>query len=80
MQVPRPDDIQTVKRDSVVLLDEASSFEAKDPPVWSRKGLPFEMSRRARNGLRGHLKSQDYSLDPETFSLPFGVGPSCSCM
>lgn len=74
MKVARPHDIQTAEKDSSVQPDEANSFEVTDPPVWSRKGLPFEVTRRARSGLRVHLRTQDYSLDPETFSLPFGVG------
>lgn len=74
------DDTQAVRKDSIVQPHEVSFTEQKDPPVWSRKGLPFEVNRRAQSGLYVHLKSQDYSLDPETFSLPFGVGRSFSCM
>lgn len=72
MKVPGPDDIQNVGINSLIRPDEVSSIEAKDPPVWSRKGLPFEVNR-PRSGLRVHANSQDYRLDPDTFSLPFGV-------
>ncbi|KAL9074241.1 MAG: hypothetical protein Q9161_002435 [Pseudevernia consocians] len=71
-QVSGPDDVQTALKDSLVQQDEVSSIEANGSPVWSRKGLPFEEKRRVRSGLSVHLKSQEYSLDPETFSLPFG--------
>lgn len=80
MKVLGPDDIKAVRKDSLVQTDEVSSIEAKEPPVWSRKGLPFEENRRARSGLRVHLRYQNYSLDPETLSLPYGVGRSCCCM
>ena len=78
MKVSQPDDNQTVKKGSRVQSEEVSSIEAKEAPVWSRKGLPLEVNRQTRSGLRVHLKSPDDSLDPETFSLPFGVGLS-SC-
>ena len=55
------DDVRTVGKDSLKQPDELHSMEAADPPVWSRKGPPFDMNRR------------DHSLDPQTFSLPFGV-------
>ncbi|KAF6221379.1 hypothetical protein HO133_002234 [Letharia lupina] len=58
MKVLGPDDIKVVRKDSLVQPDEVSSIEAKEPPVWSRKGLPFEENRRARSGLRVHLRSQ----------------------
>lgn len=70
--------IQSAGRRSLAQPDEVSSIDAKNPPVWSRQGLPFEVNRRGRSGSNGHLQSLDYSLDPETFSLPFGVGGS-SC-
>ena len=69
-----------IRKDSRVQLGEVSSTEAKDPPVWSRKGLPFEVNRQARSGLRVYEKPQDDSLDPETFSLPFGVCRNIRCM
>lgn len=69
-----PSSIQPIKQDSLVQPNGISSAEAKTPPVWSRQGLPFEVSRRLRSGLSGRLQSPDYSLDPEKFSLPFGVG------
>ena len=55
------DDVRTVRKDSLEKPDEVSSIEPTDPPVWSRKGPPFELNRR------------DHSLDPQTFSLPYGV-------
>lgn len=61
MNVLGLDDIQTVGKDSVKQPDELYSMEAADPPMWSRKGPPFDLNRR------------DHSLDPQTFSLPFGV-------
>ena len=67
MNVLGPDDVRTIRNDSLEQPDEVSSIEATDPPIWSRKGPPFEFNRRDRN------------LDPETFSLPFGVGRSPSC-
>ena len=79
-QISGPDDVQTALKDSLVQQDEVSSIEADGSPVWSRKGLPFEEKRRVRSGLSVHLKSQEYSLDPETFSLPFGVRRSSCCM
>ena len=67
MKILGPDDVRTVREDSFEQPGEVSSIEATDPPVWSRKGPPFELNRR------------DHSLDPEIFSLPFGVGrSSCS--
>lgn len=78
-KISEPDDLQSSTKESLVQQDEVSSSEAKDPPVWSRKGLPFEVKRRVRNGLSVHLKSQDYSLDPDKFSLPLGVGRSSRC-
>ena len=72
-------DLQTATKESLVQQDEVSSSEARDPPMWSRKGLPFEVKRRVRNGLSVPLKSQDYSLDPDKFSLPLGVGRCCRC-
>lgn len=80
MQVPaegnatRPDDTRSVRQDSLAQPDKVSIIKEKDPPVWARKGLPFELSRRARSGLPIHLNRREYSLDPDTFSLPFGVG------
>ena len=68
MKVLGPDDVRIIRRDSLEQLDEVSSIEATDPPIWSRKGPPFELNRR------------DHNLDPETFSLPFGVGRRPSCM
>ena len=76
VKVSGEDDIQVVEKDGLIQRDELDSIVATDPPVWSRKGLPFEVNRRARSGLSVHLNTQDYSLDPETFSLPFGVGHS----
>ncbi len=64
----RPEDVQTLGEYSLVHPDEVSSNEATGPPIWSRKGLPF-----AKNG-------RDDRLDPETFSLPFGVGRSPCCV
>ena len=55
------DDVRTVGKDSLQQPDEVSSMKVTDPPVWSRKGPPFDLNRR------------DHSLDPQTFSLPFGV-------
>lgn len=72
----RPDDTKSMIKDSLVKPDEVSFIKENDPPVWVRKGLPFELSRRARSGLPVHLNFQEYSLDPDTFSLPFGVGRS----
>lgn len=80
MKVSEQDDIQIVRKDGLVQPDDASSIETNNPPLWSRKGLPFEVKRRAQRGMRVHPESQDYSLDPETFSLPFGVGRSFCCM
>ena len=77
-KVSGPDNIQPVRENSFVQSADGSSVDIKDPPVWSRKGLPFEMNHLAGSGLRVHLTPQEYSLDPETFSLPFGVGRS-SC-
>lgn len=74
----RPDDTRNVRKDGLVQQDEVNIIKEKDPPVWARKGLPFELSRRARSGLPVHLNCQEYSLDPDTFSLPFGVGRSPS--
>ena len=79
MNTGRPDCTQTVRNDSLVQSDVFKFIEEKDPPVWTRKGLPFELSRRARSGLPVHLNCQEYSLDPDTFSLPFGVG-CCRCL
>lgn len=76
MNAERPDNIQTMRKDSLVQQNDVSFIEEEDPPVWTRKGLPFELSRRARSGLPVHLNFQEYSLDPDTFSLPFGVGRS----
>lgn len=81
MKVSKADDIQTVRKDGLVQPDNVSSIETKDPPLlWSRKGLPFEVKRRAQSGMRVHLNTQDYSLDPQTFSLPFGVGHNSYCV
>lgn len=74
MKAPRPDDFQNVGRDSLVRPDSVSFDDAKDPPVWSRRGLPFEANRRVRSGLHVHVGNPEYNLDPHTFSLPFGVG------
>ena len=68
IKVLGPDEVRTARKDSLEQGDEVSSIEATGPPVWSRKGLPF--------GLSG----KDHHLDPETFSLPFGVGRSPCCM
>ena len=68
MRVLTTDDVRTVRNDGLEQPDEVSSIEGTDPPVWSRKGPPFELNRR------------DHSLDPGTFSLPFGVGHSSGCM
>ena len=65
MQVPantnaaRPDDTQTMTKDSLVEPNDVSFIKEKDPPVWTRKGLPFELSRRARSG--------SYFSSPYTF-------------
>lgn len=64
MKILGSDNVRTVGKDSFEQPSELSSIEATGPPVWSRKGSPFELNRR------------DHSLDPETFSLPFGVGRS----
>ena len=79
-QIPANMKISGLEKDSLVQPDDINAIEAKDPPVWSRKGLPFEENRRARGGQRVHLSFPDYSLDPETFSLPFGVGRNCCCL
>ena len=70
----RPGDTRNVRQDSLVQPDGVTIIEEKYPPVWTRKGLPFELNRRAQSGLPVHLNGQEYSLDPDTFSLPFGVG------
>ena len=74
MKAPRPDDVQDVGLDSLIRPDGVSSNDAKDPPVWSRRGLPFEANRRVRSGLHVPAGNPEYNLDPHTFSLPFGVG------
>ena len=79
-KVSKPEDIQPVRKNGLVQPDNVSSIETKDPPLWSRKGLPFEVKHRAQSGMPVHLNTQDYSLDPETFSLPFGVGHNSYCM
>ena len=67
MSVLGLDDVQTVAKDNLKQPDEPHSMEAAVPPMWSRKGPPFDLNRR------------DHSLDPQTFSLPFGVcRNSCS--
>ena len=68
MNVSGLDDVRTVGKDSLQQPDELSSMEATDPPVWSRKGPPFDLNRR------------DHNLDPQTFSLPFGVCRNSCCM
>ena len=62
------DSVQTVGKDSLKQPDELSSMVATTPPVWSRKGPPFDPNRR------------DHNLDPQTFSLPFGVCRSFCCI
>lgn len=62
MKILGPYDVRNVGKDSFEQLGEVSSIKATYPPVWSRKGPPFELNRR------------DHSLDPDTFSLPFRVG------
>ena len=74
MEAPRPDDFQDVGLDSLIRPHGLSSDDAKDPPVWSRRGLPFEANRRVRSGLHVPVGNPEYNLDPDTFSLPFGVG------
>ena len=74
MKAPRSDDFQDVGLDSLIRPDGVSSDDAKDPPVWSRRGLPFEANRRVRSGLHVPVGNPEYNLDPDTFSLPFGVG------
>ena len=61
MNVLGLNDVRTVGEDGLKQSDELNSMEATDPPVWSRKGPPFDLNRR------------DHNLDPQTFSLPFGV-------
>ena len=61
LKVSEADDIRTGKQDIFVQSDGIRSTEVTIPPVWSRKGLPFDQNRR------------DLKLDPGTFSLPFGV-------
>lgn len=63
MKVSGPGNVQIVKKDVIVQPDEIRSIESTTPPVWSRKGPPFV------------LNDQNHILDPETFSLPFGVRP-----
>ena len=63
MQVSGPGNVRTVKKDIIVQPDKISSIESTIAPVWSRKGSPFV------------LDGQNHILDPETFSLPFGVRP-----
>ena len=74
MKAPRPDDFQDVGLGSLIRPNGVSSDDAKDPPVWSRKGLPFEANRRVRSGLHVPVGNPEYNLDPDKFSLPFGVG------
>ena len=61
LKVSDSDDIRTDRKESLVQSDAIGSTEVTTPPVWSRKGLPFDQNRR------------DLRLDPETFSLPLGV-------
>ena len=61
LKVSKADDIRTGRKDILVQSEGISSTEVTTPPVWSRKGLPFDQNRR------------DLKLDPGTFSLPFGV-------
>ena len=65
-KAPGQNDVRSARKDSLVQPKKVNSInesftDLKFPPVWSRNGLPFQKSRRNQR------------LDPETFSLPFGV-------
>lgn len=64
---------KAIQRESYVLPKELDSTQHEQPPMWARKGLPFELKRKALSGESIHLNILQYNLDPSTFSLPYGV-------